>query len=220
MPIDIKLRAEIRRYDPAVDSEPRYETYEVAGQDNWRVLDVIRSIYEHQAGDLAYQFACRAGRCGTCGVKVNGVPVLACQERCKPGMRIEPLTPFPVLRDLVVDRSEVEARYEQHALAPQRATAYAGGPEAIEPQLALFFDSVIDTPTMKRKKGKIVSVGVQPFHSAWRSGQYTLPQSPGLFTMTMAAMVAPRKTSSDTRRVAAAGAARVRVAIRALTIPL
>ncbi|MBI2291040.1 MAG: hypothetical protein HYU73_12045, partial [Betaproteobacteria bacterium] len=53
-----------------------------------------------------------------------------------PEMRIEPLTPFPVLRDLVVDRSEVEARYEQHALAPQRATAYAGGPEAIEPQLA------------------------------------------------------------------------------------
>jgi len=136
MPTDIKLRAEIRRYDPAVDAQPRYETYEVAGQDNWRVLDVIRSIYEHQAGDLAYQFACRAGRCGTCGVKVNGVPVLACQERCKPEMRIEPLTPFPVLRDLVVDRSEVEARYEQHALAPQRATAYAGGPEAIEPELA------------------------------------------------------------------------------------
>lgn len=131
MPTDMKMRAEIRRYDPAVDAEPRYETFEVAGQDNWRILDVIRSIYERQAGDLAYQFACRVGRCGTCAVKVNGVPVLACQERCKPEMKIEPLTPFPVLRDLVVDRSEIEARYEQHSYVPQRATEYAGGPEPI-----------------------------------------------------------------------------------------
>jgi len=136
MPSDIKLRAEVQRYDPSSDAAPRYETYEVAGKDNWRVLDVIRSIYENQCGDLAYQFACRAGRCGTCGVKVNGVPVLACQERCKPRMRIEPLTPFPVLRDLVVDRSEVEARYEKHGLAPKRKTPYAGGPESIAPQLA------------------------------------------------------------------------------------
>ena len=32
------------------------------------------------------------------------------------------------------------------------------------------FDSVIDTPTMKRKNGKMRSVGVQPFHSACSSG--------------------------------------------------
>ncbi len=31
-------------------------------------------------------------------------------------------------------------------------------------------DSVMETPTMKRKKGKIRSVGVQPFHSACSSG--------------------------------------------------
>ncbi|MCW5604714.1 MAG: succinate dehydrogenase/fumarate reductase iron-sulfur subunit [Burkholderiales bacterium] len=136
MPSPIRMHAEIRRYDPAADAEPRYERYEVSGQDNWRVLDVLCSIYEHQAGDLAYQFACRAGRCGTCAVKVNGVPVLACQERCKPEMRIEPLTPFPVLRDLVVDRGEIESRYKDYALAPRRAAEYAGGPEAIAPELA------------------------------------------------------------------------------------
>jgi len=136
MTSDIKLRAKIRRYDPAVDKAPRYETYEVEGKDNWRVLDVIRSIYENQAGDLAYQFACRAGRCGTCAMKVNGVPVLACQEQCKSEMQIEPLTPFPVLRDLVIDRTEVEARFEQNALAPQRNTEHSGQPEPIEPDLA------------------------------------------------------------------------------------
>ena len=37
-------------------------------------------------------------------------------------------------------------------------------------QLAVFRDSVIETPTMKRKNGKIRSVGVQPFHSACSNG--------------------------------------------------
>ena len=71
----------------------------------------------------------------------------------------------------------------------------------IELQLAVFFESVIETPTMKRKNGKMRSVGVQPCQAACSSGQYTFPQSPGLLTMTIPAIVSPRKTSSDTRRV-------------------
>ncbi len=133
---EITVVAEVRRHDPVQGGEPRYQRFEVTGIDSMRVLDVIRSIYEHQAPDLAYQFACRVGRCGTCAVKVNGVPVLACQEKCKPHMRVEPLTPFPVLRDLVVDRSEVEARYAALKLAPQRAREHPGRPEPIEPALA------------------------------------------------------------------------------------
>jgi len=132
----ITVIAEVRRYDPGAAEPPQYQRFEVTGMDSMRVLDVIRSIYENQAGDLAYQFACRVGRCGTCAVKVNGVPVLACQEKCKPNMRIEPLTPFPVLRDLVVDRSEVEARYAALKLTPQRESKHPGKPEHISPQLA------------------------------------------------------------------------------------
>lgn len=132
----IKVSVEIRRFDPSRDEAPRFESFEVTGMANMRVLDVIRSIYEHQAGDLAYQFACRIGRCGTCAVRVNGVSVLACQERCKPQMRIEPLQPFAVLRDLVVDRSEIEARLGELHLAPQRQAPHPGKPEPIAPALA------------------------------------------------------------------------------------
>src|SRR5678816_828259 len=53
---------------------------------------------------------------------------------------------------------------------------------------------------MKRKKGKTKSVGVAPCHSACWSGAYTWPQLPGLLTITMAAIVSPRKASSDVRR--------------------
>src|SRR5450830_1758470 len=40
-------------------------------------------------------------------------------------------------------------------------------------------DRAIDTPPINRKKGKMVSVKVQPFHFACSSWGYRLPQSPG-----------------------------------------
>jgi fumarate reductase (CoM/CoB) subunit B len=130
------VTAEIKRFDPATEEAPHYQTFEVEGPENMRVLDVIRSIYEKQAGDLAYQFACRIGRCGTCAVQVNGTPVLACQETCKPHMRIEPLSPFPVLRDLVIDRTEIDGRYVELDLTPERSSPHDGTPDAIDPKLA------------------------------------------------------------------------------------
>ncbi len=133
---NITVVAEIRRQNPETGNGPHYERYEVIGLPTMRVLDVIRSIYENQADDLGFQFACRIGRCGTCSVRVNGVPVLACQEIAKPHMRIEPLTPFPVLRDLVIDRSEIEQKYEDLQLAPRRNVVHAGQPESMDPKLA------------------------------------------------------------------------------------
>jgi succinate dehydrogenase/fumarate reductase iron-sulfur protein len=133
----ITVKAEIKRFDPSCEDAPHYETFDVSGPDNMRVLDVIRSIYENQEGNLAYQFACRIGRCGTCGVKVNGVSVLACQEQCKAHMRIEPLEPFKVLRDLVIDRAEVDGFYAELALVPRRKELHRCEVEPINPDLAL-----------------------------------------------------------------------------------
>src|SRR5262245_30207692 len=56
------------------------------------------------------------------------------------------------------------------------------------------------TPTMNRKNGKMRSVGVQPCHSACRSGGYTARHVPGLLTSTIAATVSPRNASSETSR--------------------
>jgi fumarate reductase (CoM/CoB) subunit B len=136
VPATITVTAEIRRHDPSTGAEPRYDSFQVSGLENMSVLDVVRSVYEHQAPDLAYQFACRIGRCGTCAMRVNGRSVLACQERCKPHMRIEPLKPFPVLRDLVVDRTEIEGRLAGLELAPVRKSEHPGRPEPIGADLA------------------------------------------------------------------------------------
>src|SRR5437763_15222359 len=56
-------------------------------------------------------------------------------------------------------------------------------------------ENTMETPTMKTKKGNTKSVGVQPFHFACSSGQYTCSPSPPLFTRIITAIVMPRKTS-------------------------
>src|SRR3569833_2850750 len=61
-------------------------------------------------------------------------------------------------------------------------------------------ESCVVTPTMKRKNGKIRSVGVQPNHGACSSGSEIDVQLPGLFTRSMPATVIPRNTSSDRSR--------------------
>ena len=48
-------------------------------------------------------------------------------------MTIEPLAPIPVIRDLVVDRAEVERRCLSLGLVPERAVPHARAPDRIDP---------------------------------------------------------------------------------------
>src|SRR5262249_52196316 len=70
--------------------------------------------------------------------------------------------------------------------------------------------SAIETPTTKRKKGKIVSVYVQPFHSAWSSGGETAAHVPGSLTTIIPATATPRRTSTASKPAGAARAAPTR----------
>lgn len=98
---------EIFRYRPEDEEEPVYETFEVPYESNWMVLDALNHIKDAVDGTLSYRWACRMGVCGSCGMMVNGEPVLTCAtyvDDVGPGpVRIEPLSGFPVIRDLVTD---------------------------------------------------------------------------------------------------------------------
>lgn len=126
----------VYRYDPGEGENPRYDTYSVAGSSASRVLDILRTVYHESAGDLAFQYACRIGRCGTCSVRVNGRPVLACQERATDHMTVEPLSPFPVIRDLVVMREVAEKTLARLQLTPARDHPHPGSREVIDPKTA------------------------------------------------------------------------------------
>ena len=96
----------VYRFDPSMDKEPRYETFQVpiAAWKNRRVIDVISYIYENFAPDLSFREPCRQGICGACTMMVNKKQVLACTAIAEQEMLIEPQTKYPVLKDLIVDQ--------------------------------------------------------------------------------------------------------------------
>ncbi len=98
---------EVFRYLPEESDEPTYETFEVPVREEWMVLDGLNYVKDRLDGTLSYRWACRMGICGSCGMLVNGEPVLTCAtylEDLLPGpIRIDPLRGFPVIRDLVGD---------------------------------------------------------------------------------------------------------------------
>ena len=93
-----------------------FETYQVAVDPGMVVLDVIHRIQAQHAGDLAVRWNCKAGKCGSCSMEINGKPRLGCMTRMNTfaddeTVTIQPLKTFPVMKDLVCD---VSWNYEQN----------------------------------------------------------------------------------------------------------
>ena len=92
----------VSRFDPDEDKAPRQETYTVKVNEGARVLNVLHAIHDTLDPTLSYRYSCSSGQCGSCAVRVNGEPVLACMEEARDGMTIEPLH-IDVKKDLVTD---------------------------------------------------------------------------------------------------------------------
>src|SRR5918999_5252690 len=102
---EITLR--VARYRPDKDREPGWQDYAVPLREEWTVLDGLNHLKNEVDTTLAYRWSCRMGICGSCGMNVDGEPKLTCAAFLSdyapgPG-RVEPLTNFGVVRDLVVD---------------------------------------------------------------------------------------------------------------------
>ncbi len=78
--------------------------YKVEVNDGEVVLDVIHRLQATQAPDLAVRWNCKAGKCGSCSMEINGKPRLGCMTRMSTfdadeTVTITPLRTFPVIRD-------------------------------------------------------------------------------------------------------------------------
>lgn len=96
-----QLTVTIARFDPAQDQESHPEQYTVEVNEGARILNVLQAVQTLDP-TLAFRSSCRAGQCGSCAVRVNGEPVLACMEEAVDGMLIESLA-LPVIKDLMVE---------------------------------------------------------------------------------------------------------------------
>src|SRR2546427_2641501 len=92
------------------ESGGQLEDYSVEVNEGEVVLDIIHRVQATQAPDLAVRWNCKAGKCGSCSMEINGKPRLGCMTRMSifdPGevITVTPLRTFPVIRDLGTDVS-------------------------------------------------------------------------------------------------------------------
>ena len=83
---------------------------EVDANEGEVVLDVIHRVQATKINDLAVRWNCKAGKCGSCSMEINGKPRLACMTQMAnfaedETITITPLRAFPVIKDLVTDVS-------------------------------------------------------------------------------------------------------------------
>lgn len=119
------------RFNPEIDSEPRYETYDFPFKKGMSVLDVALYIYEQVDSTFSFSYCCRNSHCGLCGAQINGKPGLMCREGATLELRLEPLKNLTVVRDLMVNRQEYEERKSSLRLFIERVEVPEQKPEKI-----------------------------------------------------------------------------------------
>jgi fumarate reductase iron-sulfur subunit len=102
-----KLRFHVLRHDPRDPaSVPHVEVFELEEALGMTLFIALNEIREHHDPSLAFDFVCRAGICGSCGMVVNGRPGLACRTLTKDlpaDISLAPLPAFELIADLSVD---------------------------------------------------------------------------------------------------------------------
>ena len=117
----------IRRYDPQSGEAPHWDTHTVELSPVQSVLDAILKIKDDTDGSIGIRCSCQQAICGSCGVRMNGKPGLACNTHLEeaaaaataragtrptraqetPVITVEPMGNMPVIRDLIVDMDAV-----------------------------------------------------------------------------------------------------------------
>ena len=96
----------IHRFDP-MQKRHYISTFKVPVRKGMTVLEALMYIKDNFDGTLAFRHSCRMGICGSCGIAVNGQPMLACYTQVlhleSDSLVIEPLSNMPIIKDLVVD---------------------------------------------------------------------------------------------------------------------
>src|SRR3712207_2469322 len=106
----------IRRYSPETGEAAYWEDFGIELEGHRSVLDGILQAKDRFDGSIGIRCSCRAAICGSCGVRINGRPGLACHmhlseaaHTAKDGQTIvvEPMGNMPVIKDLIVDMDAV-----------------------------------------------------------------------------------------------------------------
>jgi succinate dehydrogenase / fumarate reductase iron-sulfur subunit len=106
----------LRRYDPESGEAPYWERFTIDLESHRSVLEGILAAKADVDGSIGIRCSCRAAICGSCGVRINGKPGLACHTHLDAAassssngdeIQVEPMGNMPVIKDLIVDMDAV-----------------------------------------------------------------------------------------------------------------
>jgi succinate dehydrogenase/fumarate reductase iron-sulfur protein len=109
----------IKRFDPERDSKPYWASYQVPFVKTMTVMEALEYLWD-QGEYLAFRANCREFTCGSCVMLINGKPRLACDSLLKNNQTLEPLSRFPLIKDLVVDTGAVKRKLKELKYWPVR----------------------------------------------------------------------------------------------------
>jgi succinate dehydrogenase / fumarate reductase iron-sulfur subunit len=142
----------IRRYDPESGEAPYWVEHTIELEPHRSVLEGILQAKGRFDGSIGIRCSCKAAICGSCGVRINGQPGLACHthlDKAKASSKdgvieVEPMGNMPVIKDLIVDMDAV------HWKKIQRVTPWLINKEPVpEREYLVDRESMVDiTQTM------------------------------------------------------------------------
>jgi succinate dehydrogenase / fumarate reductase iron-sulfur subunit len=106
----------LRRYTPESGEAAHFEDFTIDLDGKRSVLDGILQAKDRFDASIGIRCSCRAAICGSCGVRINGKPGLAChmhldkaaEDAAHAGpITVEPMGNMPVIKDLIVDMDAV-----------------------------------------------------------------------------------------------------------------
>jgi succinate dehydrogenase / fumarate reductase, iron-sulfur subunit len=158
----------IRRFDPKSGEAAYWDEHRVDLGERNSVLDAILKVRDEVDGSVGIRCSCQQAICGSCGVRMNGKPGLACNTHLEEAaarmhgtgwnetehgengntpagvIEVEPMGNMPVIRDLIVDMDAV------HWNKIQRVTPYLINKEPVpEREYIVPHENMVDvTQTM------------------------------------------------------------------------
>jgi fumarate reductase iron-sulfur subunit len=139
-----KVRLHVLRYNPGKPGDtPRVQTYELEEADGMTLFIALNEIRDKQDPSLSFDFVCRAGICGSCGMLINGRPGLACRTLTRnvgPDVYLAPLPVFELIADLSVNTGKwmraMSERLETWVHMKQQEVDLGRIEQKMEPELA------------------------------------------------------------------------------------
>jgi succinate dehydrogenase / fumarate reductase iron-sulfur subunit len=106
------------RANAGKDGEPHtFDSFEIPLKRWTTVLDALIYAKSYLDSSIGIRYSCRMASCGSCGMKINGIPRLACYTNISElegeTITCEPLSNFPHIRDLVTDFSQFFTHHKE-----------------------------------------------------------------------------------------------------------